>query len=94
MGTEPADDHATLAERLGTDDVTFVDTLSDDVATLVENADHLQFDYLVGDISDYGTSSNGHAHFDLVHDNASIHCVCLEYQLPRIDADPRRRGRS
>jgi exodeoxyribonuclease VII large subunit len=87
MGTEPADDHATLEERLDADEVTFVDSLNDDLATLVEDADHLQFDYLVGDISDYGISSNDHAHFDLVHNDSSIHCVCFEYRIPGIDAN-------
>lgn len=83
----PESDLATLRERLDTEAVTFVDMLNDELATLVESADHLGFDYLVGDVSDHGTSSAGHLHFDLVHEGSSIHCVCFQFRLSRIDAD-------
>jgi exodeoxyribonuclease VII large subunit len=88
MGTESTtDDLSRLQDRLETESVSFVDSLNDDIATVIEGADHLQFDYLVGDVSDYGISSNDHAHFDLVHNDSSIHCVCFRYQLPQIDTD-------
>ena len=50
MGTEPtpASDLATLQDCLDTEAVTFVDTVTDELATLIEDADHLAFDYLVG----------------------------------------------
>ena len=91
MGTEPdatpESDLGALQEQLDTEAVTFVDTVNDELATLIEDADHLSFDYLVGDISDCGTSSNGHLHFDLVHNESSIHCVCFQFRLSRLDAD-------
>lgn len=88
MGTESTtDDLPRLQDQLGTESVSFVDSLNDDIATVIEDTDHLEFDYLVGDVSDYGISSNDHAHFDLVHNDSSIHCVCFQYRLPQIDAD-------
>jgi hypothetical protein len=49
MGTEPspASDLATLQDRLDTEAVTFVDTVNDELATLIEDADLLAFDYLI-----------------------------------------------
>ena len=91
MGTEPdatpASDLATLQERLETEAVTFVDTVTDERTALIEDTDHLGFDYLVGDVADYGPSSNGHLHFDLVHNESSIHCVCFQFRVSRLDAD-------
>ncbi|MBX0305686.1 exodeoxyribonuclease VII large subunit [Haloarcula salinisoli] len=91
MGTEPDatpdSDLATLQERLDTESVTFVDAMNDELATLIEDANHLGFDYLVGDVADYGPSSNGHLHFDLVHNESSIHCVCFQFRVSRLDAD-------
>lgn len=91
MGTEPdatpESDLATLQERLDTEAVTFVDTVNDELATLIEDADHLGFDYLVGDVSDCGPSSNGHLHFNLVYNGSSIHCVCFQFRVSRLDAD-------
>jgi len=54
MGTEPnatpASDIATLQERLETEAVTFVDTVNDELTALIEDTDHLGFDYLVSDV--------------------------------------------
>ncbi|WP_415383469.1 exodeoxyribonuclease VII large subunit [Halosimplex sp. TS25] len=38
-------------------------------------------------VSDYGVSANGHGHFDLVHDDATIHCVVFASRLGRVDDD-------
>jgi len=46
----PASDLATLQGRLETEAVTFVDTVTDELAALLKDADHLEFDYLVGDV--------------------------------------------
>ncbi|MBX0297107.1 hypothetical protein EGH23_19710 [Halomicroarcula sp. F27] len=32
-------------------------------------------------------SSNGHAHFDLVHNGSSLYCVCFQYRSSSLDAD-------
>ena len=83
MGLESAPDEQSasrrevLQDRLGTEAVTFVDTLGAEVATVVEDAPALAFDYVVGEVSDHGVSSNGHVHFDLTHGDATIHCVCF-----------------
>ncbi|MFC7138510.1 exodeoxyribonuclease VII large subunit [Halosimplex aquaticum] len=89
METEPGPetDLATLATELETENITFVDDLNDEIADLVETSDHLDYDYICGDVSDYGVSANGHGHFDLVHDEATIHCVVFASRLDRVGAD-------
>ncbi|MCU4975713.1 exodeoxyribonuclease VII large subunit [Halobacteria archaeon AArc-m2/3/4] len=71
----------TLHDVLDTEDVTFVDALNDEIGTLLENSSALRYDYVVGDVSDYGISGNGHAHFDLVHEGSTLHCVIYSYRL-------------
>ncbi|WP_049935209.1 exodeoxyribonuclease VII large subunit [Haloplanus natans] len=93
MGSESAPDEqavprrAVLQDRLGTEAVTFVDTLGAEIATVVEDAPALTFDYVVGEVSDHGVSSNGHVHFDLTHGDATIHCVCFASRRSTVDAD-------
>lgn len=82
----PADADA-LAERLDAEDVVFVDALNGEIADVLERAPSLRFDYVVGDVSGAGMSSNGHLHFDLVHDDASVHCVVYGFRLDRIDPE-------
>ncbi|WP_415380454.1 hypothetical protein [Halosimplex sp. TS25] len=54
METEPGtDDELTaLAAELETENITFVDDLNDEIAALVGTSDHLQYDYIAGDVSD------------------------------------------
>jgi exodeoxyribonuclease VII large subunit len=80
-------DLASLQERLDTEAVTFVDTVNEEVSTLVDEADHLRFDYVVGDVSSASVAASGHQHFDLVHNGSSIHCVCFQSRRPTIQAD-------
>jgi len=89
MGTEQATEHSleALRERLDTDAVRFVDSLNDDIATVVEAADELHFDYLVGDVSDCGVSSSNHTHFDLVHEDSTIHCVLFGFRRSTVNVD-------
>ncbi|WP_170096391.1 exodeoxyribonuclease VII large subunit [Haloarcula argentinensis] len=75
----------TLQEALQTERITYVDTLNEDIGAVVESADQLAFDYVVGDVSDYGVSSNDHVHFDLVHEGSTIHCVLFGYKQSRLD---------
>ncbi len=70
----------TLQEALQTERITYVDTLNEDIGAVVESADQLAFDYVVGDVSDYGVSSNDHVHLDLVHEGSTIHCVLFGYK--------------
>lgn len=68
------------------EDVVTVAHLNDDIATLIDDAD-LQHDYVVGDVSDCGAAS-GHVHFDLVYDDASIHCVLFGFRRDGTKTDP------
>lgn len=89
MGAD-ADDRrsiAALQERLGTSDVVLVDTLNEDVARVVETTPELDHEFVVGDVSDHGVSANGHAHFDLVDGDASVHCVVFGSRRSGVDAD-------
>ncbi|GGK77281.1 exodeoxyribonuclease VII large subunit [Haloarcula sebkhae] len=88
MGSEPGPTHTsleTLQEALQTERITYVDTLNEDIGAVVESADQLAFDYVVGDVSDYGVSSNDHVHLDLVHSGSTIHCVLFGYKRSTID---------
>jgi exodeoxyribonuclease VII large subunit len=83
----PTDDIAALSAELDTDSITFVDSLNTEIAEIVENTQTLEYEYIVGDISGYGTSSNGHGHFDLVHENSTLHCVVFRSRLDRLQDD-------
>jgi exodeoxyribonuclease VII large subunit len=88
MGSEPEPTHTsleTLQEALQTERITYVDTLNEDIGAVVEGADQLAFDYVVGDVSDYGVSSNDHVHLDLVHEGSTVHCVLFGYRRSTID---------
>ncbi|SFT09604.1 exodeoxyribonuclease VII large subunit [Halostagnicola kamekurae] len=75
----------THQETLNTDNITFVDALNSEISTVLENTPNLQYDYVLGDVSDYGVSGNGHAHFDLVHEDSTIHCVIFSHRLHSFD---------
>ncbi|MDS0260554.1 exodeoxyribonuclease VII large subunit [Haloarcula sp. S1CR25-12] len=88
MGTEPeTTDLDPLKERLDSEAVTFVNTLNGDIGSLIEATDELHFEYLVGDVSDHGVSSSNHTHFDLVHEDSTIHCVIFSFRHSTIDVD-------
>jgi exodeoxyribonuclease VII, large subunit len=77
-------DLGSLSAELDTDSLTFVDSLNTEIAGLVETTPALEYEYVLGDVSDYGTSSNGHAHFDLVHEDSTLHCVVFRSRLARL----------
>ncbi|SFR97566.1 Exodeoxyribonuclease VII large subunit [Halomicrobium zhouii] len=91
MGTEssadPPTDLQSYHDTLDSENITFVDALNDEIAALVQNAPDLDYDYVLGDVSGYGVSSNGHGHFDLVHENATVHCVVYSYKLDTLALD-------
>jgi exodeoxyribonuclease VII large subunit len=85
---EPAETtRESLTDTLGTENVAFVDELNNEIASVIEASDAGRFDYVVGDVSDYSVSSAGHAHFDLVHGDASIHCVVFAFKLSHLDVE-------
>jgi exodeoxyribonuclease VII large subunit len=69
------------------EDVVTVAQLNGDIAALVDGATDLQHDYVVGDVSDCSAAS-GHVHFDLVYDDASIHCVLFGFRRNGTRTEP------
>jgi len=63
---------------LDSDDVVTVETLNDEISNLIDDQTDLNHDYVVGDVSGC-RDSNGHVHFDLVFEDASIHCVLFGF---------------
>lgn len=63
-----------------------VDTLNAQISEVLEASDHLYFDYVIGDVSDFSIS-NGNVHFDLDHGDASLHCVLFEYRREWVTDD-------
>jgi len=94
MGTESPDppddddsapDRTDLTAELDTENLAFVDELNADIATHIETSPGLEYEYIIGDISDYDVSANGHGHFDLVHDDATIRCVVFQSRRNRVE---------
>jgi len=69
------------------DDIVTVDELNATLASVVESADEVHHDYVVGDATDCGVA-NGNVHFDLVANGASIHCVLFGSRRDEIGTDP------
>jgi exodeoxyribonuclease VII large subunit len=74
-------------DTLDSESLAFVDALNEEIETLVEDSPALEYDYVLGDVSNYGVSSNGHGHFDLVHEGSTIHCVVYDYKRETLDMD-------
>ena len=86
-GTDEAVDVQAYHDTLDSENIAFVDALNDEIAAVVENTPELAYDYVLGDVSGYGVSSNGHGHFDLVHEDATVHCVVYAFKLRTLDLD-------
>jgi exodeoxyribonuclease VII large subunit len=95
MGVEsPTDDDTagtdlvSLQETLDTDEIVFVDSLSSEIdAAIADAADLHRYEYVIGEVSDYGIASSDHVHFDLVHDGDPLHCVILQFRRDAIATD-------
>jgi exodeoxyribonuclease VII large subunit len=74
-------------DDLNGENVVTVSQLNAELATHVENADGLHYDYIVGDVTDCGVA-NGHVHFDLVDGDASIHCVLFGFRRGDVGTAP------
>jgi exodeoxyribonuclease VII large subunit len=85
--TKNMNDHASLTTELGSEDIAFVNEINTQIADLIEGTQTLAHEYILGDISDYGVSSNGHGHFDLVHEDSSFHCVVFRSRLDELQDD-------
>lgn len=73
MAESPVENSADI-DALEDASVRTVDELNDEIAATIESTDDLYFDYVVGDVTDH-RAVNGHVHFDLDNDDASIHCI-------------------
>lgn len=60
--------------------------LNDDIATVLDTAEDIFFDYIVGEVTD-ARDVNSHLHFDLDHDDASIHCVVFGFRRSNLTDD-------
>lgn len=72
---------------LDSDDVVTVATLNQEIAGVIEERVDLHHEYVVGDVSDC-TEANGHVHFDLVYEDASIHCVLFQFRRTGASVEP------
>lgn len=81
-------DMESLHETLGSEAIAFVDTLSTEIEAVITDAGDLQrYDYVIGDVADYGSSSRGHAHFELIHDGTPLHCVLYKFRRSSVSVD-------
>jgi len=93
MGVESPSDGADeadigpFAETLGSENIAFVDALNSQIDALIENTTELRLDYVLGDVSSAGTSSTGHLHFDLVHNDSKVHCVVFRSRIHSTNVD-------
>jgi len=92
MGIDAADDGdaetglEAFAEALGTKNITFVDALNSQIRTLIDSARDIRYEFILGDVSSASRSSNGHLHFDLVHNESKVHCVIFRSRLHSMSA--------
>lgn len=73
--------------KLQSDDVVTVDQLNAEIASVIESAAMPHHDYVVGDVTDCGVA-NGNVHFDLVAEEASIHCVLFGFRRDSVGTEP------
>lgn len=79
---------ASLQNTLDSEQIAFVDTVAEEIATVIDDASRPhRYEYIVGEVSDYGISSNDHAYFDLVGEECQLRCVIFQYRRQSIDID-------
>lgn len=76
-----------LETSLASEDVVTVGQLNAELAMVVESATEVHHDYVVGDVTDCGVANNN-VHFDLVANDASIHCVLFGFRRDSIGTEP------
>lgn len=68
-------------DTLDSDRIATTETLGNEIATVISEATRLQrFEYITGEVAEYGVSSRDHAHFRLVHESGTIHCVIFDFR--------------
>lgn len=79
---------ASLQDTLNSEQVAFVDTVAEEIATVIDDASRPhRYEYIVGEVSDYGVSGSDHAYFDLVGEECQLRCVVFQYRRQSIDID-------
>lgn len=72
-------------DTLDSDRIVTVETLGNEIATVITQANRLQrFEYVTGEVAEYRVSSRDHAHFQLVHENVALHCVIFDVRRATI----------
>lgn len=85
---EATEELASLQDTLDSEHIIYVDSLTNEIETVIDEASGLhRYEYVIGEISDYGVSSNKHVHFDLVHEGCPLHCVLLQFRRSSITSD-------
>lgn len=102
MSRNPADDSDFISDKRVADesggDSVDADPLSEaSVVEVVEfnsrlgshvEDNSLEFDYVVGDVSDCSEARSGHTYFDLTGEDAAISCALWSYRADQVTADP------
>ena len=86
MAESPVENSADI-EALENARVRTVDELNEEIGAIIESTEDVHFDYVVGDVTDH-RAVNGHVHFDLDYDDASIHCIIFEFRRADTTDDP------
>lgn len=75
-------------DTLDSDRIATVETLGNEIATVITEANRLQrLEYVTGKVAEYGVSSRDHAHFRLTHESVAIHCVIFDVRRATITTD-------
>ncbi len=79
---------SSLQDTLGSEQITFVDTLVSDIESVIAESSNLhRYEYVIGEVTNYGVSSNDHVHFDLAHNGTHLHCVILQFRRSDFSVD-------
>lgn len=92
--TQSSTELASLQDTLDSEHVAFVDTLDAEIKAVIAQANRLQrYDYVVGEVDDYGVSSTNNIHFDIVRENEEkeknnqFHYVIFERHRSSVTTD-------
>ncbi|UPM45274.1 exodeoxyribonuclease VII large subunit [Halocatena salina] len=86
--TQATEELTSLQDTLESDQIAFVDTVATEIETVLEAASELhRYEYVIGEVTNYGISSNDHVHFDLVHEGCQLHCVILHFRREDIPTE-------
>lgn len=84
-----SDELAAIQNRLGSEQVASVDTLDDEIKTVIDESSRLQrFEYVIGTVDD-AWIHNDHRHFDLIDpdEDGQIHCVIFDSRRASITTE-------